>query len=126
MPNQITVLPMQWTPIQDIKDVEPLSDADAECLAEIRDVLMRHKKLKRFAIHLIHKHFELHDEEVMCEYTDAESRTLTLVPKKLSELSGHIETTWALDASGPLTACMYACVWTKQGVHAMQHFGKAK
>ncbi len=125
MREHISVFPMQWAPIRDLQQVEPLNDSDTACLAEIRDVLLRHGKLERFAVHLVHKHFELRDGEVMCEYTDVEHRVLKLVPKRLDEISGHIETTWMLSDSGPLAACIYACVWTKDsGAHAMQHIGK--
>ncbi|WP_150049202.1 hypothetical protein [Methylomonas rhizoryzae] len=111
MREQIAVAPMQWAPINYLQDVEPLNDQDSECLAEIREVLKKHGKLDRFALYLVHKHFDLSEDEILCEYTDPESRTLTMIPKNKMEIPGHVETTWMLNEIGPLTACIYACYW---------------
>ncbi|RYG88609.1 MAG: hypothetical protein EON58_19865, partial [Alphaproteobacteria bacterium] len=66
---------MQWASLPDISDVEALSPADHECLDAIRDVLIRHKALGRFGVHLAHRHFDVAADEVLVEYTDIEART---------------------------------------------------
>lgn len=125
MHEKISIAPMQWAPIHQLQDIEPLNDADTQCLAEVREVLAKHGKLTRFALHLVHKHFDLQDDEIMCEYTDSESRMLTLVPKKKAEILGHVETTWMLNDAGPLTACIYACYWVANAQqHVSQHSGQ--
>jgi hypothetical protein len=43
-------------------------------MAELRDVLARHGRLGRFALHLAHRHFALRDDEVLVEYSDAVRR----------------------------------------------------
>jgi hypothetical protein len=121
MSNQILIAPMQWAPIQELQNVEPLNDQDVSCMSEIREVLAKHGKLDRFALHLVHKHFDLNDDEIMCEYTDSDNRTLTLIPKKKTEILGHIETTWMLNDLTVLSSCIYACFWIQ---NASQHVNK--
>jgi hypothetical protein len=121
MREQIAIAPMQWAPIQELQNVEPLNDADSECLKELREVLTKHGKLDRFALHLVHKHFDLNDDEVLCEYTDSDNRVLTMIPKKKSDILGHVETTWMLNDLGTLTSCIYACYWI---ANASQHVNK--
>ena len=57
--------PMQWATIPDIAETKPLSASERECLREIRDVLVRHGCLGLFGVNLIHKHFDIADDEVM-------------------------------------------------------------
>lgn len=40
-----------------------LNSEGAACLAELREVLGKHDRLNRFGITLIHKHFELSEDE---------------------------------------------------------------
>ena len=125
MRQQIALAPMQWAPIQELQYVEPLNDDDSECLKELSEVLAKHGKLDRFALHLVHKHFDLDDDEIMCEYTDSENRTLTMIPKKKTEIPGHVETTWMLNGTGTLTSCIYACYWiANASQHKSQHSGQ--
>jgi len=125
MREQITIAPMQWTSLQELQNVEPLNDGDSECLKEVRAVLAKHGKLDRFALHLAHKHFDLEEDEILCEYTDSENRTLTMIPKKKSDIPGHVETTWMLNDAGALTACIYACFWIANAQqHVSQHSGR--
>jgi hypothetical protein len=125
MRDQISIVPMQWAPIQELQDVEPLNDEDTACLAEVREVLEKHGRLDRFALHLVHKHFDLQEDEIMCEYTDAENRTLTMIPKKKADIPGHVETTWMLNKFGPLTVCLYACYWIANAQqHVKNHSGQ--
>ena|SRR5947209_8481457 len=92
----LTVLPMQWTSVRDIDDIDPLCDADTDCLAEVRDVLKKHGKLERFGIALLHSHFPLADDEILLETSDVETRTLLLQPAKQSEAAASIGTIWML------------------------------
>ena len=71
----LSILPMQWTGLADLPDVPPVDDGDLDCLAEIRDVLARHGKLNRFAVHLAHRHFALGPDEILIERPDPDGRT---------------------------------------------------
>ena len=75
---------MQWTDLDHIADVKPIGEHDAVCLEEIRLVLQRHNALDRFGIALLHNHFDLADDEMMLETTDAELREHVVRPVKRS------------------------------------------
>lgn len=93
----VTVSPVQWAELKDIDDVEPLNDADAACLAEVREVLAHHGRLQRFGIALLHSHFELAPDEVLLESSDEQERTLTLRPATIEEASRTgVGTVWML------------------------------
>lgn len=94
--------------IPDISEVSPLSDADRPMVDEIVGVLRKHNALNRFGLTLVHKHFEVADDEVMVESTDVQSRTQTIVPVKKSELPNldYTETSWRLDTGAPMMACV--------------------
>jgi hypothetical protein len=42
-------------------------------------VLARHGRLDRFTIHLVHKHFDVAEGEMVVEYMDADERVLSLL-----------------------------------------------
>ncbi|HEX5407728.1 MAG TPA: hypothetical protein VFX16_36125 [Pseudonocardiaceae bacterium] len=75
---------MQWADLDHIADVRPIGDADAACLDEVRLVLARHNALDRFGIALLHNHFDLGDDEMMLETTDAERREHLVRPVRSS------------------------------------------
>jgi len=84
--SNLNVQPMQWKPIIDISEVEPLTDDDKELFSEVRDVLKKYKALDKFGLSLIHKHFDIAENECMLECTDIETRTLVIKPIKVSEM----------------------------------------
>ena len=71
----LSIAPMQWTGLADLHDVPPVDGSDLDCLAEIRDILARHGKLRRFAVHLAHRHFALGPDEILIERPDPDGRT---------------------------------------------------
>ena len=48
-----------------IDEVVPVGPDDEACINEIRSVLARHNALQRFGITLLHKHFDITDDEVL-------------------------------------------------------------
>jgi hypothetical protein len=61
----LSIQPMQWSALPDLHDAPPLDESDLECLEALRDVLAQHGKLRRFAIHLAHRHFVLGPDEIL-------------------------------------------------------------
>ena len=86
----------QYNSLKDIDDCHELNSEDLNCLDEIRSVLMRHKKTERFGVNLLHRHFDIADDECVVEYTDKKNRTLTAVVEKKST-SQSVETMWRFD-----------------------------
>jgi hypothetical protein len=98
--------------LADIDVVEPLSDADRDCFNDLREVLKKHNALSRFGVSLLHRHFDVYDDEVLVEFCDKDRRTLTLTPTKVTAL-GELQlkqTNWRLDVKQSMSECTTACV----------------
>ena len=84
--NQLVVESMQWNSLRHIADVPPISDADAECLEEMRGVLARYGQLDRLGVCLLHSHFDVASDEILLETTDVERREHYVRPVKKADL----------------------------------------
>lgn len=121
--SKSSVLPVEWAELIDIDEVSPLNHSDEKCLAEIREVLLKYKKTDRFGVSLIHKHFDLGDDEILMEFCDIENRVLTTKPVKKTDVSNSIETVWYFGngKERPARACYRSC-WTDiHGNHNGNH-----
>lgn len=100
-----------------IEDVEPFSEADRDCLAEIKEVLSRHNALTRFGIALLHKHYDLGEGEVLVESTDVPARTQITAPLPIVSLEGSsvTPTIIALGDEGATLGCYVVCVQAHDG-----------
>lgn len=108
--SKFAISPMQWASIKDLHECEPLSEADLACMQDVRAALEKHGKLDRFALHLVHKHFDIADDEILVEYSEASSREQFFrVEKATSECAKHaIPTTWTLERMEPMARCVCA------------------
>lgn len=103
---------VQWASLSEIDDVDPINETDREVLEEIRNVLVRHNRTERFGVCLLHKHFEIGENEIGVEYTDVEGRTSTIVVEPRDGSSGSvIETNWRFrkGESQNVTVCVRRC-----------------
>jgi hypothetical protein len=120
--GNVFAMPMQWSEFQDIDEVEPMNADDAECLAEVRDVLKKHEMLSRFGIALLHKHFDLKDDEILLETSDNDARTLILKPTKKSDAGdNNVGTIFAL-REGSIETMSHCHTFCKRGIMG-NHFG---
>jgi hypothetical protein len=112
-------------PLPDIKDAMPLGEEDRACMVEIRDVLRRHGALQRFGLTLLHRHFELAEDEVLVESVDAKNRIIRQLPRKISSVNTGIETSWRLDMFKELqhceTVCQVQCDYDGVAYHIEEH-----
>lgn len=114
MTTSVQIQPMQWAhiPYMGSEELNVFGDDDAECFKDIRDVLIKHNALSRFGVFLIHKHFEVAQDEELTEYTDEAGRTLSIVPKKKAEIEpgSTIPTNWVFSAESenPIIGCTCA------------------
>ena len=108
--SKLNIQPMQWARTKDLHDCSPIAEDDLTCMEEVRSVLARHNKLDRFALHLIHKHFDLADDEILVEYSDPTVREQFFrVEKAESETAANaIPTTWTLEKLQPSARCVCA------------------
>jgi hypothetical protein len=125
--SRVIVHPMQWASTKDIQEVEPISDSDSEVLVQLREVLLKNNAIDRFGVTLIHKHFDLQENEELVEFTDIENRRLTIEPVSAGEGINTIETSWKFskEAGGmqPLTVCVQRCFFNANSTpqHTGQH-----
>lgn len=112
MAQQIILETMQWSSLSDISDVRPVQIEDFAVLDELRLVLDKHGAGERFGIHLIHKHFDVADDEVLVEYTDEEARTLNCRVEKRDTLGNSpalLETQWRFNTQKASMICHGYC-----------------
>jgi hypothetical protein len=98
-------------PLPDIDEVEPVAEKDEACIQAVRKVLEEHGALSRFGVVLLHEHFDIADDEIMMEFVDKESRTLTTRPVKAAEHDEEmsIQTSWRLDSRTGRQRCERYC-----------------
>jgi hypothetical protein len=87
--TQVVVNSMQWANLSHITDVRPIDDTDARCLEDVRQVLVKHGAIDRFGIALLHNHFDLAEDEMMLETTDAATRAHVVRPVPASFPEEH-------------------------------------
>lgn len=112
MESRVVLQTMQWSALSDISEVPQISGKDYECLDELRGVLKKHGAGERFGIHLLHKHFDVADDEVLVEFTDEEARTLNCRVLKRSALENSpalVETQWRVDTASASMICHGYC-----------------
>ncbi len=128
--NDLTI--DQWNHLPEIHDVPPLGDQDHACLDAIRDVLAKYECLDRFGVSLLHKHFEMSDDEILVEEVDERSRTLVTKPVSIAGLSAILDSGiatqwhWQRNKDGAFEQiCVARCFpgnWQSPG-HSNQHTG---
>ncbi len=116
-------IPVQWTALQAFEEIEPINDADLECLAEVREVLKKYGKRERFGVTLLHKHFDIAEDEILVETTDVEARLLTTKPMKKDCVGNTVETTWMLldGENRAMLGCRTVCSPNIHGNHHPFH-----
>ena len=96
---------LEYAELPTLDGVGPLTTEDERCLDEIRTVLDRHGRLDRFGVTLLHRHFELAEDELLVEECDFEKRCLTTTPRVAAEIppERRLETVWRFDGRGNRT-----------------------
>jgi hypothetical protein len=119
--DRLTIRPLQWKHLRELREVAPLDAADLACMAELREVLARHGRLQRFALQLVHKHFDISEREVLVEYTDIERREhrLRVEPRASALVRQSIPTAWLLDRERPAVVCV--CAFRRDQGHLGRH-----
>ncbi len=119
--KRLTIAPLHWSRLPDLRHVAPIDGDDLACMVEVRDVLTRHGCLDRFALHLVHKHFELGADEVLVEYSDPATREQwqRVEPRASASLRAAVPTTWTLAAAAPLAVCV--CAYRVDQGHLGRH-----
>ena len=106
--NNITQSTNSINDLLDISDTLPLTENDQPMVSEIFEVLKKYNAEKRFGLSLLHKHFDINEDEVLVESVDTLNKIQTVQPAKRSELGelDYTETLWRLDKGIAMTACV--------------------
>jgi hypothetical protein len=112
--NTIVITPVQWRNLPDIDEVEQINGTDYAVLKELQAVLIKHNYTNRFGVTLLHKHFELEEDEVLMEKTDVSARISTLSVEKRDDSQNTIETMWKFeDTITGVTVCVQQCSYNR-------------
>jgi hypothetical protein len=97
-----------WNDLPDLMQAHELTKKDEQCLEDIRLVIEKYKLTSKFGISLLHKHFDIEEDEVLLERNDPITRELTLSPLKVTESMNlnYATTQWRFD-SGALYGCCF-------------------
>lgn len=107
MKAHVSEAPTNWSDLPDITETEALSDEDRACLADVMEVLSRHKRTARFGVSLLHSHFPMAPGEFLLEECDIPNRTLTIRPVTADKTGAFRPTSWRWDNGTirPITMC---------------------
>lgn len=119
--EKIIIEAVQWASLNHFEDIDPIGDEDFEVLKEIRDVLDKHNCLDRFGISLLHRHFEIEDDEYAVEYTDEGTRVSEVRIEKMDQVyeQNSVQTMWRF--SKEKTNAIVRCVLRCQSVGSVSH-----
>lgn len=112
--------PLVHNALHDIGEIQILDSSDDSCLEELKLVLEKHSKIDKFGIALLHKHFNLAQDETLVETIDTENRVLTSRPEKISALQkqNYVQTLWCFSYNINLKKdCESFCPTDKNGNH---------
>lgn len=125
----LSIQPMQWSTLPDLHETPPLDNSDLDCMIEIREVLLRHGKLARFAVHLAHRHFDLEPGEVLIERPDPDNRTQHVSVGRLDDETMARPTTWLFEVGSEMRlsdAVYCVCVSDPNKTAACVRHGKSR
>lgn len=108
--GHVQLTPTLWANFPDINDVEPLNDKDHAVLEEIRQVLEKHGAVDRFGVNLIHRHFDIAENEFLLESTDHDQRiqvTKVYDRNEMKDSSKFIQTQWVFNGEMGTDCRMY-------------------
>lgn len=123
------IQPMRWSKLPELHQTPPLDDSDLDCLEEIREVLSRHGKLARFAVHLAHRNFDLGPGEVLIERPDPDGRTQNVSVGRLEDEPIARPTTWLFEEGSEMRlsdAVYCVCVSDPNKTDACVRHGKSR
>ncbi len=112
--------PLLHNELCDISEVQTIKEDDIECLNEIKKIITKHGKERKLGIALLHKHFNISDEEVLVETISTKDRILTTKPISLKEAGKKslVQTVWCFSSDKSFAkSCESFCPTGPTGKH---------
>ncbi len=121
--NALKLETVQWSSLKDIDDVEPIGEKDHAVLTELKQVLLKHGYTNRFGVCLLHRHFDISQDEILMENTDVNARVSVLSVEKDDSSENTIETMWRFSNDPEaITKCVLRCSYSSghKAVHSKE------
>jgi hypothetical protein len=87
-PNVIAIQPIQWSELPDVENIQTFSEIDARWIHKLYSVLKKYNQQDGLGVAMLHRHFEIADDEFLLETTDVKKRTQLIRPMK-KNYKGH-------------------------------------
>lgn len=103
-----------WNDLSKFEDVHKITTTDDLCLKEIQQVVEKYGLSSKFGVALLHKHFDIGEDEILLEKNDPITRSLITQPVKASEAQNEsfATTIWRFDGGN-----RYGCSFCKKDHH---------
>ncbi len=121
--SAINLETVQWSSLKDIDEVEAINEKDHSVLIELKQVLLKHGYTNRFGVCLLHKHFDILQDEIVMENTDVDARVSVLSVEKDNGSANSIETMWKFsNEPQAITKCVQRCNYNNghKSVHSRE------
>ncbi|MBK6545758.1 MAG: hypothetical protein IPG12_10875 [Saprospiraceae bacterium] len=112
--------PILHNELCDIQEVALITEDDSNCLAELKEIIVKHGKENKFGISLLHKHFDLLENEMLVETINIKDRVLTTKPVYADEQRKNslVQTVWCFSKDQSFSkACESFCPKDDKGRH---------
>ncbi len=102
----LPMIGLEFTRSEALAGIAPVSASDAQVLRDVREVLARRNRLRRFGVGLLHDAIGLKDSEILLEACDLSTRTLQCVAagREDERVRSGVETTWSWSAPAKVGA----------------------
>jgi hypothetical protein len=80
---------LKWSELPKVEDMQSFPEIDPRCICGIYNILKKYKLQDRLGIAMLHKHFELADDEFLLETTDVQKRTQLIRPARKEDYAGQ-------------------------------------
>jgi len=99
--QQIIPAQLNWESMPNMGEeaLDGYTESDKPLFRDIRDSLLAYDALDKFGLFLVHKHFEIAEDEEMVEFVDFEKATIVVRPAHRSglEMSEMVPTNWIFE-----------------------------
>ncbi|MBL7821435.1 MAG: hypothetical protein JNL65_12535 [Saprospiraceae bacterium] len=112
--------PILHNELSNIQEVALITKDDADCLAELKEIILKYGKENKFGISLLHKHFDLLEDEMLVETINVKDRVLTTTPVHVDEQRKNslVQTVWCFSKDQSLVkGCEFFCPTDDKGRH---------
>jgi hypothetical protein len=119
----LPMIGLEFVRSEALAGLAPVSASDAPVLRDVREVLERRDRLRRFGVRLLHDAVGLKKSEILLENCDLSTRTLhcAVAGREDQRISIGVETTWLWSAPAEAGRCQRECHKTCLSLHCKRN-----